>query len=93
MDVPTEFVKLSPDEQALFLSLHCRRLNARDAARISNIRAQPSLRPSVVALSIKELVKIMAIYETNTFEAGEGSVICPEALRINYLCLPNVYYY
>jgi len=34
----------------------------------------------------------MAIYETNTFEVGEGSVICPEASRINYLCLPNVYY-
>jgi len=35
----------------------------------------------------------MAIYETNTFEVGEGSIICPEALRINYLYLPNVYYY
>ncbi len=34
----------------------------------------------------------MAIYETNTFEVGEGSIIYPEALRINYLYLPNVYY-
>ena len=92
MDVPAEFAKLSPDEQALFLSLHCRRLDARDAARTSIIRAQPSLRPSAAALSIEELVKIMAIYETNTFEAGEGSVICPEASRINHSCLPNVHH-
>lgn len=34
----------------------------------------------------------MIIYETNTFKVGEGSIIYPEALRINYLCLLNVYY-
>ena len=92
MQVPAEFVKLSPDDQASFLSLHRRQLDARDAARSSFIRAQQHLLPSAAALSIEELVKIMAIYETNTFEAGEGSVICPDASRINHSCLPNVHH-
>lgn len=34
----------------------------------------------------------MAIYETNAFEAGLGSVIYPEASRINHSCLPNVHH-
>lgn len=34
----------------------------------------------------------MAIYETNSFGAGVGSVVCPEASRINHSCLPNVHH-
>lgn len=92
MDIPAEFAKLSPDKQALFLSLHCPRLAARDDTRTSIIRTQQGLRASAAALSIEEHVKIMAIYETNAFEAGVGSVICPEASRINHSCLPNVHH-
>ncbi len=93
MDAPAEFAKLSPDRKALFLSLHCRPLGPRDTARTNIVRAQQDLRPSVDALSVEEHIKIMAIYETNTFGAGEGSVICPEASRINHSCLPNVHHY
>ncbi len=93
MDAPAEFTKLSPDEKALFLSLHYRPLGPRDTVRTNIVRAQQDLRPSVAALSVEEHIKIMAIYETNAFEAGEGSVICPEASRINHSCLPNVNHY
>ncbi len=93
MDAPAEFAKLSPDEKALFLSLHCRPLGPRDTARTNIVRAQQDLRPSVAALSVEEHIKIMAIYETNAFGAGEGNVICPEASRINHSCLPNVHHY
>lgn len=92
MDVPVEFSKLTGHEQALYLSLHCRPLDARDAARTNSVRTQEGLRPSAAAPSIEERLKIMAIYETNTFEAGEGSVICAEASRINHSCLPNVHH-
>lgn len=92
MYVSAEFAKLSGHEQALYLSLHCRPLGALDAARTSNLRARQGLRASAVALSIEEQVKIMAICETNAFEAGEGSVICSEASRIDHSCLPNVHH-
>lgn len=43
MDVPAESAKLSPDKQALFLSLHCQRIAARDDTRTSIIRIQARL--------------------------------------------------
>ena len=73
MDVPAELAKLSPDDQALFLSLHCRPLDdrdARDAMRTNDFRTQQNPRPGTAALSVEELVKTMAIYESNSFEVG-----------------------
>ena len=92
MDVPAEFAKLSPDKQALLHSLSCRQLTAQDDARTSIIRVQQGLGASAAALSVEEHVKILAIFETNAFEADEGSVLCPEASRINHSCLPNVHH-
>lgn len=43
MDVPAESAKLSPDKQALFLSLHCQRIAARDDTRTSIIHIQARL--------------------------------------------------
>jgi hypothetical protein len=92
MNVLGVFAKLSSNEQALFLSLCCRSLGDRDAERSSIMRTQQSLELSAETFSVEEQIKIMAIYDTNAFEAGEESIICPEASRINHSCVPNVHH-
>ena len=92
MEVPLAFAKLSAEDQDVFLSLHSRPQGAMDTARTSLLRSRPALRSSDKPFSIEEQVKVMAIAETNAFEAGDESAVCPEISRINHSCLPNVHH-
>ena len=95
IEVTAAFAKLSLDRQAVFLSLHCRPLGGDvDTRRETLLRAHPlmSLRAAALNIPIEEQLRVMAIHETNSFEAEEGSVICVEASRINHSCLPNVHH-
>ena len=92
-EVMAAFAKLPPDRRAVFLSLHCRPLGGIiDKKREMLLKAHPlmSLRAAALTVPIEEQLQVMAIHETNCFEAKEGSVICVEASRINHSCLPNV---
>ena len=79
------FPKLSDADQATFLSLHCYP-GAIDAEKDKFQRMGKKNFPT------DEQLKLIAIANTNAFGSGWGSVICPQASRINHSCLPNVHH-
>lgn len=90
--VANDFSKLNQEEQTLFLSLHSRPLGDLDSKRAARLRSCPLALVQACGLTIDQQVNLMAIVDTNCFEAAETSVVCAQASRINHSCLPNVHH-
>ena len=80
------YLHLSQAEQTVFISLH---------HYISpNLHSwkQFFLAEGVKEEDVNAFVHVMAVYEVNSFPADDGSILCPEASRMNHSCLPNVHH-
>ena len=85
-DFINAFATMSSRKQNIFLSLH------HHARPTLNLWRQTFLSIGQNDVEVTTFVHLMAIYEVNNFRAGEGSVLCPEASRINHSCVPNVHH-
>ena len=92
IEIPRLFSNLSEEDKAVFLSLHCRSSGDVDAKRRAFLFEHLESQEEALGLSMEEQVQVMGIFETNAFKADSGSVICPEASRINHSCVPNVHH-
>ncbi|KAL8686652.1 MAG: hypothetical protein Q9218_006958 [Villophora microphyllina] len=90
MQVPAAFAKLSKSDQDQIRTLSHYKLGNVDAQRLKHLHDHPEVQKAAANISAKDQVVIMAIHQTNCFEADDGSVICLDASRINHSCLPNV---
>ncbi|KAL8730712.1 MAG: hypothetical protein Q9166_003904 [cf. Caloplaca sp. 2 TL-2023] len=91
-DIPSEFLKISSDDQGRLLSLHRQKQEELDVLRRQVLHARQGTGETPSALSVEEQLEIMAIFESNSFEADDGAILCHHASRINHSCLPNVHH-
>ena len=81
------YLKFSQAEQENFMSLHSYIKPSLDYWR------KDALANGLDEDDIAPCVAVMAVYEVNCYPAGEGSVVCLEASRLNHSCVPNVMHY
>ena len=92
-DIPLKFSKMSPEGQAAFLSLAATPHAERDPNRLEWLQIlSQSEAYAGFNMPMVERQRLLQIFETNSFSAGEGSAIVFDASRMNHSCTPNVYH-
>lgn len=86
------FYRLSPGDQAKFLSLHAHFLKGEKAAMEKVLRAFKAADPILFAPPIEDQLRILAVVKSNGCKTNCGVAVPYDLGRINHSCLPNVYH-
>ena len=93
LDVPLKFVGLSNEEQTTFLGLAATPSEKRDRNRSEMLLLQRVFEPEKASeLPMGVQMRLLSIFETNSFAADTGAVVVTTAARMNHSCTPNVYH-
>ncbi|KAI4222952.1 MAG: hypothetical protein L6R36_005784 [Xanthoria steineri] len=86
------FYKLSPADQAKFLSLHGIFPKAQKTIMEKVLRTFKAEDPMLFAPPIEDHLRIMAVVKSNSCRTHNGVAIPYDLGRINHSCLPNVHH-
>ncbi|KAL8685942.1 MAG: hypothetical protein Q9218_007450 [Villophora microphyllina] len=99
-DVYEAFKKLSPQNQAVFLSLQVNPSPGFDWKSGPEIFAHFNAMLKPEGFTKEKELKVLSIHQTNAFKAPEGwdykythaTVVCADASWLDHSCIPNVYH-
>ena len=93
-DVPLKFAKMSIEDQATFLELAATPLKRQGRDQWKMLLLQRTFEPEKASeLPIDLKMRLLSIFEINSFAAGAGAAVVATAARMNHSCTPNVYHY
>ena len=90
LDVPYKFVKLSTEEQKIFLGLAATQPDRRRSEMLLLQRACEPEKASELPMGLQK--RLLSVFETNSFATDAGAVVVANAARMNHSCTPNVYH-
>lgn len=93
LDVPSKFAKMSIEDQTTFLGLAATPSEMQDKDQLKLLVLQCNFEPEKASgLPMDLQMRLLSIFETNSFAAGAGAAIVATAARMNHSCTANVYH-